>query len=154
MAAVTCEFVAIVSIIVAGIGTEITCSPLIPSVITTCYYPQHPNVTYETIFGQPDIEATETIARILPLIPEMDEACARAMRNFLCAVYAPPSDSNTGVAMPPCHPLCLAASRCQKQMTGRGIGWKDEWNCATFPPNSELCVHYEGKALSGCACNC
>ena len=138
------DLVAIVSIIVAGIAAKITCSPLQTLLITRCDHPLHQNVTYPTIFGQTEIEATGIIARLLPLIPEVDRECAHAMRNFLCAIYAPPSDPSTGVAVSPCRHVCQAAARCQKQMTGRGIDWKDEWNCARFPQDSELCVHYKG----------
>ncbi|KAI0224907.1 hypothetical protein LSAT2_024122 [Lamellibrachia satsuma] len=71
------------------------------------------------------------------------------MRSFLCALYAPPCVPNIGVAMPPCRRVCQAAARCQKMVTESNFAWRDEWKCAQFPQEGEMCINNKDLKRTG-----
>jgi len=139
MIAPASAFVVTLTLIVACAGSECSRLP-----IRQCEHERFKKATYPTVFGHTETKATRIISRLLPLIPEADKECARAIRHFLCALYVPPCVPNIGVAMPPCRHVCQAAARCHELTMNSSFVWRDEWNCANFPSEGDMCIHYKG----------
>ncbi|XP_074642963.1 frizzled-1-like [Tubulanus polymorphus] len=67
--------------------------------------------------------------------PLVKVRCSPNLKEFLCAMYAPPCSSE-----PPCKSLCeLARNGCETLMNRFGFQWPEKMNCNHFRDN-EPCI--------------